>query len=281
MRFAPSPNGYLHAGHAYSAWRNFAFAKRHGGRFLLRIEDIDAVRARPEYEAAIFEDLSWLGIAWEMPVRRQSEHLEEYRTALSRLQATGLAYPCFCTRGMIRAACVADSPRDPDGSPHYPGTCRAISAAERSRRIDRGEAYALRIDMAKALERIARPLTWREYGEGASETVIDANPLAWGDAVLARKDIGTSYHVAVVRDDAQQHVTDVIRGTDLFEATALHRLLQELLGLPQPKYRHHRLVLDENGDKLSKSAGTKPLRSLRAEGLTAERLFDMLGVARG
>lgn len=278
FRFAPSPNGYLHLGHALSALLNADMAAAAGGRLLLRIEDIDATRCRPEYEAAIYEDLTWLGITWETPVRRQSEHYDDYRGALAKLDAMGLVYPSFESRAEIAALVAAREttsaftspwPRDPDGAPLYPGTAKAMPEAERVRRIASGAPYALRLDMAAALAR-AGAFTWEESGAGpAGETgTIAADPAVWGDVVLARKDTPTSYHLAVVTDDAAQGVTDVVRGRDLFHATAVHRLLQTLLGLPTPRYHHHRLVLDDAGGKLSKSTQATALRELRAQGLT-------------
>ncbi len=267
FRFAPSPNGFLHLGHAYSALLNFELARESGGRFLLRIEDIDLARAKPEYEAAIYEDLSWLGLDWERPVRRQSEHFADYAAALEQLDARGLLYPCACTRGEIARAAGENPPRDPDGAPLYPGTCRGKPRGH-LREILAVGGVALRLDMAKALELLgaeAQALSWREHAEGE----IAADPKRWGDVVLARKDTPTSYHLAVVVDDALQGVTDVVRGADLKPATGLHRLLQCLLGLPAPSYRHHALLLCAEGEKLSKSRRSKTLRDLRAEGLSA------------
>ena len=267
FRFAPSPNGFLYLGHAYSALLNFELARESGGRFLLRIEDIDLARAKPEYEAAIYADLAWLGLDWERPVRRQSEHFADYAAALEQLDARGLLYPCACTRGEIARAAGENPPRDPDGAPLYPGTCRGKPRGH-LREILAVGGVALRLDMAKALELLgaeAQALSWREHAEGE----IAADPKRWGDVVLARKDTPTSYHLAVVVDDALQGVTDVVRGADLKPATGLHRLLQCLLGLPAPSYRHHALLLCAEGEKLSKSRRSKTLRDLRAEGLSA------------
>lgn len=267
FRFAPSPNGFLHLGHAYSALLNFELARESGGRFLLRIEDIDLARAKPEYEAAIYEDLSWLGLDWERPVRRQSEHFPDYAVALERLDAMGLLYPCACTRGEIAKAAGENPPRDPDGAPLYPGTCRLKPRRPASEILQRG-GVALRLDMAKALALLgaeARELSWHEHERGD----IPAEPWRWGDVVLARKDTPASYHLAVVVDDALQGVTDVVRGADLEAATGLHRLLQRLLDLPAPRYRHHALLLCPQGEKLSKSRSSKTLRDLRAEGVSA------------
>jgi len=274
FRFAPSPNGYLHLGHAYSALLNFDLARRQQGRFLLRIEDIDPTRCRPDYEAAIYEDLAWLGIRWDEPVRRQSEHLADCRAALDRLTAQGLVYPSFESRAEV-ARLVAQReaagpwPRDPDGAPLYPGAAKLMSADERTRLIERGVPYALRLDMAAACA-AAGELSWIDRGEGpgAETGTVVAAPQAWGDVILARKEVPTSYHLSVVIDDALQGVTEVVRGQDLFLATAVHRLLQRLLGLPVPIYRHHRLIRDDLGGKLSKSTGSTGLRELRAAGAT-------------
>jgi glutamyl-Q tRNA(Asp) synthetase len=284
FRFAPSPNGYLHLGHALSALINFDMASATSGRLLLRIEDIDRTRCRPEYEAAIYEDLAWLGIAWEEPVRRQSEHFDDYRTALARLEALGLVYPSFESRAEI-AALVAEReavgawPRDPDGAPLYPGTAKSLSRAERQRRIEAGAPYALRLDMVAALGR-AGALEWAETGEGpGGETgAVAAAPAAWGDVVLARKETPTSYHLSVVVDDALQGVTQVVRGQDLFWSTSVHRLLQALLGQPVPTYFHHRLVLGSDGRKLSKSTQATALRALRQDGAKPVTIRQMVGL---
>ena len=274
FRFAPSPNGYLHLGHAFSALLNFDLARRSGGRLLLRIEDIDRTRCRPEYEDAIYQDLAWLGIAWERPVRRQSEHLEEYRRALEKLEAQGLAYPSFESRAEIARLVEqreADGawPRDPDGAPIYPGGAKHLSPDERARLLESGAPHALRLDMEATLAR-SGDLTWIEHGQGPNRETgqVAARPEAWGDVVLARKETPSSYHLSVVLDDALQRVTDVVRGEDLFHATSLHRLLQHLLGLPEPVYRHHRLIRDGGGLKLSKSGRATGLRELRAAGAT-------------
>src|SRR5215831_18255278 len=247
LRFAPSPNGYLHLGHALSALTNFDMAQRTLGRLVLRIEDIDTARCRPEYEAAIYEDLSWLGIAWEEPVRRQSEHFDDYRAELARLEREGLVYPTFESRAEISALVAARErqggwPRDPDGAPLYPGCAAAMSAIEQKRRMETGEPYALRLDMKAAIARCG-PLSWTDTGMSNATEVIPADPAAWGDVVLARKDTPTSYHLAVVVDDALQGIRHVVRGRDLLHATSVHRLLQRLLGVPEPIYHHHRLVL--------------------------------------
>lgn len=277
FRFAPSPNGYLHLGHALSALLNAEGAKAAAGRLLLRIEDIDEARCRPEYKAAIYEDLTWLGIAWERPVRRQSEHYGDYRAALARLDAMGLTYRSYETRSEIGRAAAG---YDPDGAPLYPGRLNTIIGAdERRRRNDAGEPYALRLDMAAAVARTGA-LTWEETGAGPSGDTgsIAAEPTAWGDVILARKETPTSYHLAVVVDDAAQGVTDVVRGRDLFPATSVHRLLQVLLGLPAPRYHHHRLILDAEGVKLSKSTSATGLRELRARGATAADIRKAVGL---
>jgi len=284
FRFAPSPNGYLHLGHALSALINADMARARAGRLLLRIEDIDEARCRPEYEAAIYEDLAWLGLRWEEPVRRQSEHHDDYRAALARLESEGLVYPSFESRAEI-AALVAERggeepwPRDPDGVPLYTGNAKTMPEAERCRRIDAGEPYALRLDMAAALRR-AGPLTWREDGKGPKGETgsVAAHPAAWGDVIVARKETPTSYHLAVVVDDAAQGVTEVVRGQDLFHATAVHRLLQTLLGIPAPHYHHHRLILDAGGRKLSKSTAATGLRELRAAGANPADIRKLVGL---
>ncbi len=284
FRFAPSPNGYLHLGHALSALLNADMARAKEGRLLLRIEDIDTTRCRPKYEMAIYEDLAWLGLEWETPVRRQSEHYDDYRDALGKLEATGLVYPSFESRAEIarlvaEREMIAPWPRDPDGAPLYPGDAKTMSGAERKRRTESGAPYALRLDMQAALSRSGK-LTWTETGAGPNnETgVIAADAAAWGDVILARKETPTSYHLAVVIDDAAQDITDVVRGRDLFHATAVHRLLQTLLGLPQPRYHHHRLILDADGNKLSKSTQSTGLRELRARGASPGEIRRLAGL---
>ena len=283
FRFAPSPNGHLHLGHALSALSNFDLARAAGGRFLLRIEDIDAARCRPDYERAIYDDLAWLGITWEEPVRRQSAHFDDYRAALARLDALGLVYPSFESRGEI-ARLVAERethaswPRDPDGAPLYPGDALSLAPAERRRRMETGVPYALRLDMAAAIARTGA-LTWSETGADSKSGSVTAAPQMWGDVVLARKDMPTSYHLAVVVDDARQGVTHVVRGQDLFWSTSVHRVLQALLGLPAPNYHHHRLILDAEGKKLSKSTRATALRALRESGATADDIRRMVGLA--
>jgi glutamyl-Q tRNA(Asp) synthetase len=284
FRFAPSPNGYLHLGHAYSALLNFDLARESGGRLLLRIEDIDATRCKPEFETAIHEDLAWLGLSWEAPVRRQSEHFVEYRRALEKLTSEGLVYPAFESRAEIaklvaQREATAPWPRDPDGAPLYPGLAKSLAAEERARLIESGIPYALRLDMAAACAR-AGDLGWIEQGEGPlGETgAVTAEPLAWGDVILARKETPTSYHLSVTIDDALQDVTDVVRGQDLFWSTSVHLLLQRLLGLPKPVYRHHRLVQDAEGRKLSKSSAATGIRELRAGGATPADIRRLVGL---
>jgi glutamyl-Q tRNA(Asp) synthetase len=278
FRFAPSPNGYLHLGHAFSALLNRRLAEEAGGRLLLRIENIDPERSRPHFEAALLEDLAWLGLVWENPPRRQSEHMADYRAALDQLTRRGLAYPCFCSRTEIAEACArrSDWPRDPDNSPLYPGSCRDLSPEQRESRISGGARFSLRLDMRKALAECGTPLTYREFHESDAGMVVVAEPALWGDALIGRRDVPVSYHVACTFDDHEQGVTDVVRGVDLEAATGLHRLLQELLGLRTPNYRHHRLVLDEQGRKLAKSKSAISLRELRAGGATPGGLREFL-----
>tara|TARA_R110002072_G_scaffold14810_13_gene60639 strand:+ start:4216 stop:5055 length:840 start_codon:yes stop_codon:yes gene_type:complete len=261
-RFAPSPSGALHLGHAHSAL--FSAKAAGSGRFLLRIENIDQARCDQKYETALLEDLAWLGLRWELPVRRQSEHLDLSQAALTQLGEAGLVYPCFCTRGDIQReiAGALAAPHGPDG-PLYPGLCRGLSNSERRDRRESGQTFALRLDMAKARQR-SGALTWRDLNKGD----IDARPETLGDVVLARKDIGTSYHLAVTLDDALQGITLVTRGEDLFHATHLHRLLQALLDLPVPRWHHHRLLTDTQGRRLAKRHNALSLRSLREAGKT-------------
>ncbi|MGE7369710.1 tRNA glutamyl-Q(34) synthetase GluQRS [Neorhizobium sp. NPDC001467] len=284
FRFAPSPNGLLHLGHALSAILNHDMAQAAGGRLLLRIEDIDLARCSRAYEEAIGDDLAWLGLTWEQPVRRQSEHFEAYAEALGRLDAMGLIYPAFLTRGEVKAMVTAHVkagnawPRDPDGSPLYPDICRRRSAGERQALMrQEGRRYAWRLDMAEALARTDMPLDWQDSGDGERATVA-ADPAAWGDVILSRSDAPSSYHLSVVVDDAAQGVTHVVRGLDLFHATSVHRLLQVLLGLPQPLYHHHRLLLDPEGRKLSKSSGATGLAQLRQQGLSAADIRRLVGL---
>lgn len=272
-RFAPSPTGYLHLGHAYAALVAWRAARDGGGRFLLRLEDIDRTRCRPEFAAAILEDLAWLGLDWDGAVRVQSEHFADYRAALDRLDAAGLLYPCFCTRAAIKAelARSAAAPHGPEGA-LYPGTCRALAISERERRIAAGESFALRLDMAEAVRR-AGPLFWEDERAGR----IPADPSSHGDVVLARKEIPASYHLAVTLDDALQGVSLVTRGEDLFSATHVHRLLHALLGLPVPRWRHHRLLADAEGRRLAKRDRAATLRALRAAGRSPAELRALVG----
>jgi glutamyl-Q tRNA(Asp) synthetase len=279
-RFAPSPTGYLHLGHAWSALFAWRRARAAGGRFLLRIEDIDPARCRPEFAAAIEEDLAWLGLDWDGEVRVQSAHLPEYRAVLDGLTGRGLLYPCFCTRADIQReiGASASAPHAPDGSAVYPGICRDLADAERARRIAAGERYALRLDMARALACVAGPLTFEEDGAG---TVICA-PERFGDVVLARKDAPASYHLCVTHDDAVQGVTLVTRGEDLKPATDLHRLLQALMGFPAPRYAHHRLLTDAAGRRLAKRDQAMTLRALREQGVAPQEVWQMTdGLAAG
>jgi glutamyl-Q tRNA(Asp) synthetase len=272
-RFAPSPTGRLHLGHAFSALSAFRAAQDAGGRFLVRIEDIDSTRCRPEYEAAIFEDLAWLGLEWEAPVLRQSEHLADYRQALEQLMAAGLVYRSFKTRQEI----LRDMASAPHGPPEgYRGA--PLPTAEEARRIAAGEPYAWRLSLAAA-QAAAGPLTFFERGAGPAgdQDVIEVDPGPAGDVVLARKDVGVAYHLAVVVDDARQGVTEVIRGQDLFEATHVQRLLQALLGLPEPAYRHHRLLTGPDGRRLAKRDRAETLQAMRARGVAPEAMRADLG----
>lgn len=266
-RFAPSPTGLLHLGSAYSALFAHETARREGGRFLLRIENIDLGRCRPEHERAMLADLAWLGLRWEEPVRRQSEHMPEYRAALDRLDARGVLYPCFCTRADIAAAASAPHAVEPI----YPGTCRALPAGERSRRIAEGRPHALRLDAAKAMA-LAGPLAWHDRARGTFPVgLVD-------DVVLARKDIGTSYHLAVTLDDHLQGVTLVTRGEDLLPATPIHRLLQALLGLDVPEWHHHRLLRDDRGERLAKRRESISIKQLREAGESPDAVLARLDI---
>lgn len=286
FRFAPSPNGRLHLGHALSALTNERFALRMGGRLLLRIEDIDRERCTRALEQALREDLAWLGIGFEPSVRRQSEHFCDYAAALASLQARDLVYPCFCSRQQVRAA-VTDReassghawPVDPDGVPFYPGTCRAYDRTTAQTRIAAAEPHVLRLDMARALAAAGGELSYVVFDEAGLAGTVAAQPARWGDVVLARKDVPTSYHLAVVIDDALQGVTHVVRGRDLEAATDIHVLLQRLLRLPTPRYHFHELLTDETGRKLAKSRQSESLADLRARGATAEVIRRRLGFA--
>lgn len=284
FRFAPSPNGRLHLGHALSALSNEALARRFGGRLLLRIEDIDLTRCRPEFVDGMLEDLAWLGIAFEPEIRRQSRHFDDYAQALGKLRARGLVYPCFCSRQEIRAGVAAREaetgepwPRDPDGAPLYPGNCRALAPEEAARRMAAGEAHVLRLDMARAIAAVEAGIGYTVFEPDGSRHEVVASPAHWGDVVLARKDVPTSYHLSVVVDDALQGVTHVVRGRDLEAATDIHVVLQRLLGLPTPLYHFHRLLLDEDGRKLAKSRQSESLAELRAGGMTAAAVRTQLG----
>ena len=278
LRFAPSPNGALHLGHAYSALINERLAGELRGRVLLRIEDLDRARCKPQFEAAVVDDLAWLGLRFPPP-RRQSERGADYAAALARLDERSLIYPCFCSRSEIARASVGQ--RDPDGAPLYPGTCRDLSRTETSERVARGEKAAFRLDMRRALDVAPADLCWTEYGEGAAPSQHPAAPELWGDVVLRGRDLAASYHLAVVVDDALQGVTDIARGRDLLASTSVHRLLQTLLGVAAPRYRHHRLVLDPNGAKLSKSRQSVSLAELRAAGLAPDGVRAALGFGSG
>jgi glutamyl-Q tRNA(Asp) synthetase len=263
-RFAPSPTGLLHRGHAFSALLGWRLAQAHGGRFLVRIEDIDTARCRPHFEAAIFTDLAWLGIGWETPVLRQSSRGDAYAAALAQLQALGVVYPCRCTRADIAAAVAA--PHGPSGA-IYPGTCRGRGLAASGG----AEGLAWRIDVGRA-QALTGPLDWHDARAGR----IVATPASGGDFVVARRDLGTAYALAVVVDDAAQGITDVVRGQDLFEATHGQRLLQALLGLPAPRYHHHPLLCDATGKRLAKRDGAETLQGLRQGGMTAPALIAEL-----
>ena len=286
LRFAPSPNGRLHLGHALSALTNEAMAERLGAALLLRIEDIDLARCRPEFAAGIMADLDWLGIRFDGAVRRQSEHFGDYRQALAQLQAKGLVYPCFCSRQEIRQDAVAREaeagkpwPTDPDGAPLYPGRCSAMGIPKAEQRIAAGEPHVLRLDMAAALVLAGGAPHYRVWDESGAESTVPADPARWGDVVLARKDTPTSYHLSVVVDDALQGVSHVVRGLDLAAATDIHVLLQHLLGLPTPRYHFHRLLVDDDGLKLAKSRGSTSLAALRDAGETRETVRRRLGFA--
>lgn len=286
FRFAPSPNGHLHLGHALSALLNLDMAGAVNGRVLLRIEDIDTVRCTPDLVSAMLDDLDWIGFYADPPHRRQSEHFHDYADALQRLDAMGLIYKAVLTRAEIRRVVAQREaaglpwPRDPDGAPIYPGDSALLSEKEIAARLEQGEPYALRLDMARALQMAGTPLDWQETGAGPAGEggKVTADPSAWGDVILARKDTPTSYHLSVVVDDARQGITHVVRGHDLFHATSVHRLLQHLLDLPAPIYHHHRLITGADGRKLSKSAGDTGLRDLREAGWTPADIRARIGL---
>ncbi|PAP96126.1 tRNA glutamyl-Q(34) synthetase GluQRS [Mesorhizobium wenxiniae] len=285
FRFAPSPNGELHLGHAYSALLNQKLARATGGRLLLRIEDIDSTRCTPEFEAGIFRDLKWLGLGWEEPVRRQSDHFADYQAVLDRLIREELVYPAFMSRGEIRAFIAAsekrgrDWPRDPDGVPLYPAVDKAMPMRERQRRIAENAPFAWRLDVDAAMARVGTDLSWLVFSDErlSATRTVHARPQDWGDVIVARREIPTSYHLAVVVDDALQGVSHVVRGQDLHSATGVQRLLQEILGLPQPSYFHHRLVLGPDGRKLSKSLRDTGLAALREAGASPAGLRRLIG----
>ena len=283
FRFAPSPNGELHLGHALSAFLNHDMAREAGGAYLVRIENIDETRCTPALGRALLDDLAWLGLSADAPERRQSDHLSEYQAALQELERLGLTYPAFMTRGEVKAL-VAHSeragnpwPRDPDGAPLYPDLDRLRPPAERARRLDAGERHAIRLDMAKAVAAAGAGLGWTETGSG-EDRWITADRLAWGDIVLSRSDAPGSYQLCVIVDDAAQEITHVVRGLDLYHATAVQRLLQVLLGLPEPVYHHHRLVLDDKGEKLSKSNRSTALATLRREGFSPSDIRGLVSL---
>lgn len=281
FRFAPSPNGLLHLGHAGSAILNHDLAAACSGRFLLRIEDIDPARSRPEFEEAIYRDLGWLGLTWEQPVRRQSEHIAFYAEALERLNGMGVLYPGFLSRGEVKARVEAAGgawPRDPDGAPLYPTEERALDRTQALEWIAAGRQHAWRLDMDRARALAPGVLEWSEAGAGPEGETGDvfARPERWGDVILSRPDAPASYHLAVVLDDAAQGITDVVRGQDLFHATAVHRLLQSLLGLPAPNYRHHGLVPGPDGRKLSKSNQDTGIAAYREKGVSPAGIRALL-----
>jgi glutamyl-Q tRNA(Asp) synthetase len=286
FRFAPSPNGRLHLGHALSALTNQRLAAECGGRLLLRIEDIDGTRCRPEFVAGLIEDLAWLGLRFDRAVRRQSEHFPDYAAALERLRGHGMVYPCFCSRQRIKekvarraAASAAAWPRDPDGAALYPGTCRGLAPDEAEARIAAGEPHQVRLAMDRALAVLEEVPRYRVFDPAGSEGEVAAEPARWGDVVLARKETPTSYHLSVVVDDALQGVTHVVRGRDLEAATDVHVVLQRLLGLPTPRYHFHPLLSDETGQKLAKSRLSESLADLRARGVTPVEIRAQLGFA--
>ena len=285
FRFAPSPTGYLHLGHAYSALVNYEAAKRVGGRFLLRLENIDQIRCKPEYEEAIMTDLAWLGLEWEEPVLRQSDHFDLYEQAMEKLKEMKLVYPAVLSRKEVKEFANnlpgnSEWPRDPDGVPIYPPEEMVINEKERKFRISSDGESVWRLDMARALAVINDKLNWKELEENSNNEfrVVSSDPMEWGNVLLARKDTPTSYHLSVTVDDAIQGVTDIVRGYDLYPSTIVHRVLQSLLKFPEPRYHHHRLVLDDSGRKLSKSKGDTSLRVLRKKGISVRELRKLIGL---
>jgi glutamyl-Q tRNA(Asp) synthetase len=281
FRFAPSPNGHLHLGHAYSALLNQQMARGAEGRLLLRMEDIDRERCTPELEQTMQEDLHWIGFDWEKPVRRQSEHFAVYRAALDRLINMELVYPAFLSRSEIKHEIETlggneSWPRDPDGALLYPPADRQLSIRERERRISEGQPFSWRLNMDHALKHIGEPLFWSEIAP--AKRAVEAAPRVWGDVIIARKDMPTSYHLSVVIDDALQGITHVVRGKDLFQATSVHRLLQRIFDIEPPVYHHHALILDHDGEKLSKSRKDTSLRSLRQGGVTCQEIHALVGL---
>ena len=275
-RFAPSPSGRLHLGHAYSAWQAWQFACKHSGQFLLRIEDIDFTRCKREFEAGIKEDLEWLGLQWQEPARRQSDHFEDFYGIAERLKEMDVLYPCFCTRKEILAE-IERAGAAPHGSegPVYPGICRQLSSDEAQRKIAVGEDHAWRLNLPAALQKGGQDVVWMDADNGEIK-VSESQWQALGDVVLVRKDIGTSYHIAVVADDHLQEMTHIIRGKDLYESTHLHSLLQELLGFSKPIYQHHGLIADETGKRLAKRNEAESLQILREQGLKPEDVINRL-----
>jgi len=286
FRFAPSPNGRLHLGHAFSALINRRLADEAGGKFLLRIEDTDTVRCTPVLEQRMLEDLQWLGIHWDDIPRRQSDHIDTYMESVATLMDAGLVYPAFMSRREIKSFIEGQTasgnawPVDPDHAPIYPDHDRKMPVSDRAALLAEGKPHAIRLNMQEALLYVGKQLFWHEDGSGPEGQTgqIEARPEIWGDVVLSRKDVPASYHLAVVLDDALQGVTDVVRGRDLFWSTAVHRLLQELLGLPVPTYLHHDLIVDDDGSKLSKSRHDTSLAELRSAGATPSDIRKMLGM---
>ena len=276
LRFAPSPNGYLHLGHAYSALVNAHFSQKLDGKLLLRIEDIDRLRCTEAYEKAIIEDLQWLKISFETPFRKQSEHFSVYQNALEKLISFGLVYPTRMSRGEVKAIIAANSdnwPLDPDGTPLYPTNERYLQLFLDAQ--DKNDQFAWRLNMDLAMKNYGQDLYWLEIDNNTTK-LIEAHPELWGDVMIARKDIHTSYHLSVVVDDALQDITHVVRGKDLFEATSIHCLLQKILDYPTPIYHHHDLIYNSDGNKLSKSNHDTSLRSLREKGLSVEDICNSL-----